>query len=189
MNWPIVGGFKKCEQGIGSYLPTLRLIYDIPTVLRALFKIAVNLLSYCCPNTPVNRTHFGDVVRVVKGEAPVTASLIQGNGFIWASDTEPFRATGDAHSFRIIHAGRMWRVYFSFFGGRVGAFVRFPGPKRESWRFADVVMPLRSSDVTVQVSHLEPRLPRVHIEWGDLSKIIPSAELINTTAEIGGERR
>jgi hypothetical protein len=66
----------------------------------------------------------------------------------------------------------------SFFGGRIGASVDFPGPNREAWNMADIVMPLRSGEYSFTTSKLLQPLP-VRIETSDLRKIIPSIDPIN----------
>src|SRR5262249_26479967 len=125
-NWDASKPFGRMTVGLGSELPCFRCYYDADKVLRALLKIAVNLLAALCPTTPVNRDAFQDVIRVILGEVPVLPVMIGQNGFVCASDIEPLKAEGNAHSFRLVHLAGAWQVYFSFFGGRLGAFVQFP---------------------------------------------------------------
>ncbi len=81
-----------------------------------------------------------------------------------------------SHSFRLIHDRGSWNVHFAFFGGRVGAFVRFRGPNRETWRTANVVSPIGSSEWQVSTTGLLLPLP-CRIEWQDLNRIVPSMPL------------
>jgi hypothetical protein len=52
-NWTFDFSQQEPKTGIGSELPTFRFFYDEGKVLRALAKIAINLLAAFCPNTPV----------------------------------------------------------------------------------------------------------------------------------------
>lgn len=177
-NWNPTGRFRAFGVGIGSHLPALRCFYDAASALRGLLKIAINVLAAYCPNTPVNKDAFPDVVKVVKGEAPVTEVLLLANGFAWACDIQPIKADDRGHSFRLLHTDGQWSVYASFFGGRVGSFVRFAGPNHEPWRCASIVAPLHSQDwVAVTSALVQPLTAR--IEWQDPAKIMPSVEICN----------
>jgi hypothetical protein len=182
-NWRSGGRFNHYEVGIGSALPAMRCFYDAGKTLRALAKIAINILAHCCPNTPVNRIGFENVVRVITGELDVPRKLLRANGFVRAADIAPLGRFDGGHSFRLMHMDGHWHVYAAFFGGRIGSFVRFPGPNGESWCRADVHAPLKSKQWTIQTgSVLQPL--RVHIEWRDPSTIIPLAEMVNPESEL-----
>jgi hypothetical protein len=181
--WNSSKSFGRFEKGIGSKLPVLGCSYEAGAVLRGLMKMAVNLLAAFCPNTPVDRAGFMDVIRVVMGEIPVSPALIRANGFVYASDVEPIRADNAAHSFRLLYMDGYWHIFSSFFGGRMGSFVRFPGPNGESWCCADVVAPLKSKDWTItRGSILQPLT--VRIEWQDMAKIMPSVKMLNVQSEM-----
>jgi len=175
--------FRQVTTAIGSELPTVRCWYEASKVLRALAKIAINLLAALCPRTPVNRDTFRDVMRIVLGEVPVQPALIGGNGFVYASDVQPIKANGNSHSFRLLHMDGHWHVYSSFFGGRMGSFVRFWGPNREDWYCADVVVPLQSRDWAVKKWRVLQPLT-VRVEWEDPAKIMPSVEMLNVKTEM-----
>jgi hypothetical protein len=66
----------------------------------------------------------------------------------------------------------------AFFGGRIGAAVKFPGPNDDDWCTLDVTAPICSNDWTAYQSKLViPSHPRV--EWLDLNKIVRGAEFVN----------
>lgn len=182
-SWDSSKPFRRFEKGIGSELPALRCSYEVGAVLRALTKMAVNLLAALCPNTPVDRDGFTGVMQIVLGEIPLHPALMGINGFVYASDVEKIKADKSAHSFRLLHMDGKWHVFSSFFGGRIGSFVRFPGPNGESWCCADVVAPLKSKDWTVTTSSVLQPLP-VRIEWQDPAKIMPSVEMLNVKSEM-----
>lgn len=175
------------ERAIGSPLPVIAYVYDAAKVLRAIAKLAVNLISYCCPNSKIDHEGLRQVINVIKGEAPVTPQHLNANGFIWASDIEPIKAEGQSHSFHIVHGDGQWHVYSSFFGGRIGTFVRFPGPNGEEWTYADIVAPLRSKDWQVRTGKVLRPL-KSHIEWKDFSKMVPTIPMLHTETKLIIER-
>lgn len=185
--WSLRGTFRSFEGGVGSELPVFGCHYDAGKVFRALTKLAINLLSHCCPNSPINCHELGAVVRVVTGEAPVSPQLLAANGFVHASDVEPIKADGKNHSFRLLHMDGDWRVYSSFFGGRIGSFVRFPGPNRESWSCADLVAPLRSNNWKMQSGRILRPL-KVHIEWQDMARLVPTIKMLHSESKLIVER-
>jgi hypothetical protein len=156
--------------------------------MRALAKIAVNLLAHCCPNTPLDFQTIPDVIRVIKGVAPVSASLLSANGFVRARDIQSLAADANAHSFRLLHWNGEWCVYSSFFGGQMGSFVSFPGPNQESWTCADIVAPLRSRDWVVRNSQIIQPL-RVKIVWQDSDQMSPTIQTWYGHSELRVERR
>ncbi|MCA9067363.1 MAG: hypothetical protein KDA84_00470 [Planctomycetaceae bacterium] len=122
-NWNPVGTFKSFQRGIGAELPLFGFIYDLGKCLRALMKMALNVLSHCCSKTPINPHTFPLAIQLVKGERPVMSDVVAANGFIHASDLEAIKSEGTNHSFRLLHMGGEWYVYSSFFGGRIGSVV------------------------------------------------------------------
>lgn len=188
-HWNPRMSFDRLEVGIGSHLPTLRCFYDVTKALRGLAKIAINILCDCCPSTPVCRSSAGfrEVIRVVTGEDPVAPRLFRSNGFVRASDIQPIRLVDGGHSFRLLHMDGHWHVYSSFFGGRIGSFLRFPGPNRESWRQADIQAPIRSPDWQVTTGRILQPLT-VRVEWEDIARIIPSAKMLNVKTELNVTR-
>jgi hypothetical protein len=146
-------------------------------VFRAFAKIAINLLAAFCPNTLVNRDTFGPVIRRIVGESYVQPQLLRAVGFVRAEGIRRI-SVKSAHTFRLLYHSGQWNTLMSFFGGRIGAFIAFPGPNGESWNSADIVMPLREGDYRIQTSKfVEPF--RVQVETGDMTKIAPSVEVIN----------
>jgi len=182
-NWNSSRRIRRFGVGLGSKMPSLRCSYELGAVMRALTKMGVNLLAAFCPNTPVDRDGFTGVMQIVLGEIPLQPALMGINGFVHASDIEPINAANAAHSFRLLHMGGKWRIYSSFFGGRVGSRVRFPGPNGESWNCADVVAPLKSKNWTIKTSRLLQPL-QVRVEWQDPPKIIPSVEMLNVQSQM-----
>jgi hypothetical protein len=168
---------------MGSHLPVVRCWYDQGKVLRALAKVAFNLLYKYCPNTAVNKDHFSDIVRLIVGDMAVTSERLAENGFIYPSDVAPIALPSSAHSFRLLHIDGCWHIWSSFFGGRIASYVSFPGHNYEDWRCATISAPLRSPDWTVTTSSLIQQLRR-RVEWKQLIHIVPDIKILNSQTEV-----
>jgi hypothetical protein len=180
--------FKKWTKKPGSHYPTICFFFDICTTFRALVKLGLNLIAAHCPNTPINRESFPTAVRIVRDEAgQIPPKVLEMNGFVHAADIQPISAAANSHSFRLVHVDSIWHVYSSFFGGRIGSYVRVPGPNLEVWRCADIVAPLGSKDWTIETSRILPYMQR-RVEWSDSRLIAPSLKLQNTVSMISVER-
>ncbi len=183
-NWGVAAiGFRGVQVRRGSNFPTFHWHYDAAKTLRALAQIAINVLARQCDRTPVNRDAFRDVIRIVRGETRVHPALLRENGFVWPCDIQTIAEPGGGHSFRFIHIHGNWLVYFSFFGGRVAAFLRFPGPSNEDWNQMDVRSPIRSAQWDVATAKLFQPLA-VRIEWQDLTKIAPSVGMFHVSSNL-----
>jgi hypothetical protein len=176
-NWNSTGTFRQTGIALGSYRPPLRCFYDAVKVLRALAKIALNVLSVYCPNTPLNSEGFQHVIQAVRAESPLMSKVLNTSGFARASGIGDI-AFSDGHSIRLLHMDREWHVTTSYFSGRIGTLVRFSGPNNEPWSCADIQIPLRSPDWKATTSTILQPL-RVQVEWKDISQIIPSIEIDN----------
>lgn len=179
--WQPDTDWRGYEVGLGSRLPSVRCFWDAKKTLRGLAKIGVNLLAKYCVKTSVDRTSFLDVVRAIRGEVELNPTLFRSNGFVWPSDLDAIRFV-DGHSFRLLYDRGRWRVFSSFFGGRICSVTMFSGPNQEGWNCLDVCAPLRSRSWTTEVHNVLLPL-RTHVEWEDFARIIPSAEIINVRSE------
>lgn len=174
---------KNWSEFPGSRLPTFSFFFDMGQTLRALMKLGLNLVAAYCPNTPVNHESFPHPVRVIKGHFQIPPSVIADNGFSYADDVKSIKADDGGHSFRLLHLDGVWHIYSSFFGGEIGASVRFPGPNRESWSCADIVAPMRSKSWTFRPSRILQPL-RVRVEWSEARVITPSLDLHNARSAV-----
>lgn len=179
--------FNRLERIGGSYTAQLSHSYDLGLTMRALMKLGVNLLAAYCQKTPVNGEAFKEVVKVIRGETPTTPEMLKNNGFVRAVDIEPLKSADKSHSFRLVYLNGSWMVYSSFFGGRIGAAVSFPGPNREGWNTMNVVAPLHDKNWQVVTSALLQPM-RVHIEWSGLPKIAPSLKLQSSSSKLIAEK-
>jgi hypothetical protein len=125
---------KNWSQKIGSRYPTFSFYFDVGDSLRGLMKIGLNLIAAYCPNTPVSPEAFGDPIRVILGQVPIPPAVMVQNGFVHAEDVACIKGNANEHSFRLAHVRGVWHVYFCFFGGGVGAYVRIPGPTAKAGR-------------------------------------------------------
>jgi hypothetical protein len=174
---------QKCTSRPGSSLPTFAHFFDIGKALRALMKLGLNLVAAYCHNTPVNHDTFNQVIRLILGEGQINPNLSKLMGFVRADDLKCIRNAGGAHTFRLVHLQKHWHVYAGFFGGRIGSYVFFPGPKCESWSCADIVAPIRSKDWKFTAAPITESLP-VTVEWKNLAEIVPTFELHKSVASI-----
>jgi hypothetical protein len=175
--------FELTDYRLGSSRPAFHLHYEMGAVLRSLIKMAINLLRYVCTRTEVDRNHFAWAIGTVTGERGVSSRAFRENGFVYADDLAPLGCPKNHHKFRLQYDGGLWQVWLAFFSGRIGACVRFPGPSGETWRTADLEVPIGDRHWQVRTSPLLQPI-RVRVEWGDLQKVIPSVAMENTRAEV-----
>jgi len=183
-NWKSNRSLEKFHSTSGSEYPVIACLYECDKVVRALLKIAVNLLAAYCPNTPVNRLGFGRVIRVITGEEKTHPALIRDNGFVHSRDVEALSLPDGSHSFRLVYANGSWRVWSSFFGGRIGSFVSFPGRNHENWSWADIRAPLKSRDWRINTSRLWPPPMGRRIQWTNPSEFMPSIPILNLQSRL-----
>ncbi len=185
-NWHPFEGKVREKEYWGAIDPEAQMSYNCRDVLRALVKIALNLLAHVCVRTPVNEDTFPEAIAFVRydqGSGPSRHDC----GFVWNADVAALGCPADGHKFRLTH-DRNWAMDCAFFGGRIGATVAFPGPSDEQWNRAEIVAPLESSQWSVETSPvILPR--RMHVEWGDLSRIAPSLRIRNVEHRVRFERR
>jgi hypothetical protein len=180
---PTVSGMAQTR---GSYVPQFSFVYNIRKALRALKKIGLNLIAAYCPNTQVDRNTFSDVIGVILNEKVNLPRTVLKNGFAYAEDLKCIKGVDNEHTFRLVHDGSIWQVYSCFFGGRIGAYVWFPGPNKEKWKTADIVVPINSKDWTIRTSLIMQPLP-VRIAWGGRKEITPSFKLQESASAIWSE--
>ena len=129
----------------GSHEPSLVINYDLVKVNRCLIKIALNLLANSCVNTIVNIHNFESSFKKVLGEEPFRRGDLKSVGFVYNRCIQQIAKPDHAHSFRIVHDLDQWHIFLCFFGGEIGAYVKFDGPSSESWTTLDILAPLESS--------------------------------------------
>lgn len=179
--WRPFDGTIVLGKTVGVAEPESHLSFRPRFVLRALVKIGVNLLAYVCERTKVGRTTFMEATGFARygigGPRESTAGLVVND------DVRCLNCPPNAHRFALAHDLGVWQLICSFFGGRIGAVVRFPGPNQESWRRVDIVAPLSSPHWKVTKGILlVPMHPR--IEWMDMSRIVPSVCFRNPESEM-----
>jgi hypothetical protein len=112
-------------------------------------------------------------MRLILGEGQINPGLFNKIGFVRAKDNQCIKDDGGGHSFRLVHWGQHWRVYSSFFGGRIGAFVVMPGPNHESLACADIVAPIKSKEWVFTTRDILQGFD-VKVEWADSAELVPS---------------
>jgi hypothetical protein len=182
----LLGEGRQCTkwtQRPGSTLPTISVFFDIGVTLRALIKLGLNLIAAYCHNTPVNHDTFRQAMRLILGEGQINPGLFNQMGFVRATDIQCIKDDGGGHSFRLVHMGGHWRVYSSFFGGRIGSFVLIPGPNYENWACADIVAPIKSRDWMFRKREIIQPFG-VKVQWADSTEVAPSLKLQNSISAI-----
>lgn len=170
---------KRRSQNRGSQRPPVASTFDLGQTMRGLMKIGFNILAAYCKETPVDRRAFSRVVRLIRGEDPAVPELIFANGFVPAADLAGMRAPDGGHAFRLTWLGKEWRVYSSFFGGRLAAAVSFPGPNREKWNTLHIVAPLKSKEWQVGFSPIMQPIA-TNAPWGGMQDLVPTIKLRNS---------
>jgi hypothetical protein len=176
-SWP---DFNQFRTGMPSSMPTVASFFDATKTMRGLMKIGYNLVAAYCKNTTVNSKSFSKVIRTITGQQPNADMLLAANGFVHADGIQDIKVA-NAHSFRLLYSdsdtiGRTgeWWVFMSFFGGRIGAAVTFPGPNGEKWNSLDIAAPIKQKKWPEPVPYNGYYPQKVQIEWIDVKKIVPS---------------
>lgn len=179
--------FNRWGENWGARLPTIAHLFNMGSTVRALTKLGINLLAAYCQKTPVNRDTFRQAVRLIRGTDHPGPGFLAANGFVHAENIEQIRADGQSHAFRLVYLYPNWLIYLSFFGGRIGAVVSFPGPNREEWNTLDIVAPLKSKKWRSKCSSLIQPI-KVQVDWNDVRKIAPSVRSQHSVSRIYVER-
>ncbi len=167
----------------GSRVPAISLYFDLGRVLRALVKIGFNLLAAFCTNTSVNCESFPIATKMILGIGIHPGQrAIENSGFIHAADI-PGISTPNCHSFRIISLLDGWRVYSSFFAGRIGTVVELPGPNNETWGTMDIIAPINGKEWQVKTSPIA-QLTAYRIENENVGLIAPSLKLQHSAGKL-----
>jgi hypothetical protein len=175
LDWNNNKQFDRTDSYPGSQVPSISIFFDQGLTVRAMMKIGFNLLAAYCTNTMVNYDAFPEVTRLIRGNVHATPNHIEANGFVYAEDVEEL-AVPNCHSFRITTLDNHWIIYMSFFGGRIGGVVSFPGPNFEEWKTMKILAPIKSKNWTAVPSQVYQPL-KARIEWSDQSAITPSLKL------------
>jgi hypothetical protein len=183
-NWSMPRRWRS-ERVLGSRFRLARSFWDTSKVLRALLKMAVNVLYAYCPRTPLNHDTLSHVIRLIKGDLPIRRNHLAINGFIHARDAIPVACPAGHHAFRIAYSRGLWSICGSYFGGRIATLVSFPGPNQEDWEVADIIAPIGKRDWTFLPRCGILSIPlNCRIEWLDPNIIMPTVEMFNVRSEI-----
>jgi hypothetical protein len=181
-NWRPFEEKTYIQENWGVIDPESFLSYRPRLILRALVKIGINLLAHLCQKTIIGKATFPKATSYARYDN-VNGPDEGAYGFVINDEIQTLGCPAKAHKFRLTYDSSWWHMACSFFGGRIGAVVAFPGRNDEAWRRADIVVPLNSGDWTVTTSPIIVPT-RFHAEWADTSRIIPSVPLVNLTVEV-----
>jgi hypothetical protein len=172
-NWEKRAGESKLQ--LGSTVPLIRLNFCLTHAIQAMTKIGLNLLANFCTATTVNLTTFPRAVAWIKeGKHNREFGDEQKFGFIKPSDVAELSCPPKSHKFRLAHdpTARKWKLYASFFEGKVATYVAFEGPNHEQWSTMDVIAPYDRSLLPPQYD-LWYRPIGTHVVI-DVREIVPS---------------
>lgn len=135
-------------------------------VERALVKIGINLLAYLCKKTPITESTFPAAVRFVRhdrGGGPPSDLT----GFAPAQITRKvLECRPKHHTFRLTYHTGAWVLECAFYEGKLGAVTAFPGPNKEPWLRADILVPIGASKWVIKRSNLVMS-NRIEGTWSD----------------------
>jgi hypothetical protein len=154
--------------------------------MRALTKIAINLISDTCESTRVDSRTFPEAISFVLSGSNAHPSMFRDIGFVCPNEVAELHRNDAGHAFRIHFDRRTWTVYSSFFGGRVCSVVRMPGVSSEDWTSCDIStsIPVASAPAAttkweiLKSSLLRPISVKAILSQPD--KITPYLKLINS---------
>ncbi len=157
---------------MGSSRPTIATLFDVADTVRGLLKIGLNLIAAVCHNTTVSPQSFPFTIGQILRDVYLDEMFLRRNGFIRPQPLQAI-AVPDAHSFRLLYTGKFWRIYSSFFGGRIGSCVDIPGPNLERHNMYSVIAPVKSDKWTIRPERIL-QLLSCQVEWHDSTRIVPS---------------
>ena len=170
----------RSQLDLASRQPSIQLIFRPEYVLRALLKIGVNLLAYCCEGTQVTCDTFPETFNLILGNRSPNRQDFNLTGFIEPPGEKYSFAAPDSHAFRLSRTGNRWLIQAAFFEGAVCATCTIDGPSKENWRTAELVFPYvagkpdRISKYSLQISTFE-----YSTVYDRCELIIPSANIAN----------
>lgn len=168
----------------GSHNPELHLSYSITGSIRALTKVAFNLVAFFCKSTAASVRTFPDVVHwIIEARNVHNFADRDANGFVSPTDLVDLSCPLRCHKFRLTHdhVNNIWKFYAALFGGKAAASLTFPGPNRESWATMDVVAPYNKKFQKPEFS--EWHLPITTTVIREMKDVIPSIPWTKTESK------
>ena len=132
------------ETQLGSEMPEAHIGFDVTAAMQAFAKVGFNMLAKYCGATPVNLHTFPDAVDWILGKKHFyRVGNTRKVGFVTPDGVARLQCPPKSHKFRLTHdpLEKMWHFYGSFFEGKAGMYVVFPGPNNETWRSMEIVAP------------------------------------------------
>jgi len=180
--------FDRWAQKLGSPISAMFSYFELGAATRALMKIGINILAAYCEKTTVNVRSFPIAIRLIMGCFQIDQSVFEKNGFVHSTDLYDLGAIAGSHTFRMVYLNNTWKMYSSFFGGRIRAVVDVLGPNKEDWNTLDIVAPIKGKAWRVTKSPLVQPIRDYHIEWHDVHKIAPSLRLHGSASSLRVEK-
>lgn len=181
---------KNSKSGVvlGSKYPAIRYSFDAFFVLRALVKIGLNILVWQSSGS-FDPPRFVQAIEFVARGTSYTSPIWETGGFTLPSQVSAIRCPQRAHKFRLLFDRGWYYLVCVFFGGHMGATVKFPGPSPSDWRTLDVTAAMGSESMEAQPSSLllpawESSCPWPRLVTWSVSDMLPTLPFINERAKL-----
>lgn len=171
-NWQPVLNRRTLSSGFGVIDPESGHRFQPEFVLRALVKIALNLLADMEGPLFVSPKSFPMAIAYVRRGNNLSLRY-ETNGFLEEPSGIFGPSSRERHLLELTHSDGVWRLIAAFFGGLIAACVHFPGPSPRSWSRLTVEAPLKSKQWRVEKSLIV--IPRkLCINWDNLARMMPT---------------
>lgn len=132
------------QMQLGSEMPEAHIGFVLTFAMQAFAKVGFNMLAKYCKSTPVNCESFADTVGWILGKKHFQKLGDERRlGFVTPDSIAQLGCPAKSNKFRLTHDSfeNVWHLYGSFFEGKAGMYVIFPGPNNESWRTMELIAP------------------------------------------------
>jgi len=176
--WEVINPNYRSSMCIGSQIQQFSGRFNGPLFLRSLVMLGINLLAHYCKITKVNKDTFKEsILFIIEGKG-INPAVFRDCGFVANDDLQRLNCPDETHKFRLTFDNG-WVLICSFFGGKVGTRVCFPGPNYEDWRRIDIEAPINSTDWRKEESLIIKPDFRCITDINNIKKIIPSSNIEN----------
>lgn len=178
--WTDIPRFHEGSSRESTLVPVVRARFNRASVVRGLWKIGFNILAFLGEKTLVDYRSFKHVTDAVRGISQPNLEWLDHNGFVPAMYFDDLSGSSNCHRVEVSWSDDKWRVRFAFFGGNFCAVVYFDGPNNETWNTVDLTIPIHSDDWEITPSKILMARAQIPIEWGDLDRLVPSEQFVNS---------
>ncbi len=172
--------FQRVQLDERIRLHPVQLLYRPEITGRALLKIGINLLNWLGINPPVDFHSSNRAIQLVMGSVRDEDLITRTCRLIPYSAVSDMQCPGDSHMFWVCHEGNRWIIQAAFFGGKAAARIEIPGRSYESWRWTEIVAPLKKKTWSKSHHTIVPPL-KPPPQWHELKDLVQLSSIENTT--------